>query len=121
MSDGRDATQIALQFELIMPPGSGTDDVHTHGERVTQELLKLEQCNGDFTDSTVSTDAARTTLTVELLLLDETDPSAVLRRALDVIRTAAHAAGGATPDWPSVSEQPERVNMEKTHHLVMSL
>ncbi|WP_435107983.1 hypothetical protein [Nocardiopsis synnemataformans] len=118
MSDIQNATQLSLQFVLIMAPGSDSSDVHAHGERVMQELLKLERCNEDFTDSTVSTDAARKTITVELLVFGKSDTNAVLARALDVIRTAAHAAGGATPNWPSVSEQPERVNMEKAHDLV---
>ena len=111
------ATQIALQFRLTMPPGSAAEEVHMHGRRVMEELLGLEKLNGDFTDSTVSTDAGMKTLTVELLVLGDRDIGGVLGRALDLIRTAFHAAGSATPRWPSVNEQPERVNMEKAHDL----
>jgi hypothetical protein len=83
-----------------------------------QELLNLEHCDSDFTDSTVSTDALHGTITVELMIFDETDPSVVLKRALDVIRTAVHAAGGATPNWPIVSDQPDQVRMADASDLV---
>lgn len=117
MSGRFGATQITLQFRLTMPPGSAAEEVHMHGRRVMEELLELEKLNSDFTDSTVSTDAGMKTLTVELLVLGDRDIGAVLGRALDLIRTALHAAGSATPRWPSVSEQPERVNMEKAQNL----
>lgn len=112
----RNATQLCLQFQLAAAPEHTPEMIHSHGEAVMGELLKLEQVNSDFTDSTVSTDAAERTITVEILLLDETDPPSVLGRGLDIIRTAIHAAGGATPNWP-VSALPSRVNMATTQNL----
>ncbi|RNL85827.1 hypothetical protein [Halostreptopolyspora alba] len=114
----RDATQLSPQFGLSMLPRTNREDVHAHGERVMQELLKLERCNSDFSDSAVSTDAEQSTITVDLLIFGLVEPTAVLERALAIIRTAAHAAGGATPVWPSVvSDQPDQVRMEKTYDL----
>lgn len=81
------------------------------------ELLQLEGCNSDFTDSSVSTDAAQNTITVELLILDTVDPTTALQRALDLIRTAVHAAGGATPSWPVLSDQPDQVRIATAHDL----
>lgn len=116
----RMANHLSIQFNLSLPQGTGRADVHAHGERVMQELLKLETCNNDFTDSTVSTDAQLNTITIELLVFDLTDPIKVLQRALDIVRAAAHAAGGATPDWPNVSEQPDHVEIAKTRDLVFA-
>ncbi|MER6626362.1 hypothetical protein [Streptomyces sp. NPDC000931] len=113
----RTATQLSLQFRLGTDPASTPEMVHAHGETVMRELLELERHNPDFTDSTVSTDALERTVTVEILVLDEGDPPRVLRRALDLIRTAIHAAGGATPNWP-VDDQPSRVNMAAAQNLV---
>lgn len=112
----RKATQLCLQFQLTTAPEHTPEMIHAHGETVMRELLKLEQLNSDFTDSTVSTDAAERTITVEILLLDETDPPVVLGRGLDVIRTAIHAAGGSTRNWP-VSALPSKVNMATTQNL----
>jgi hypothetical protein len=95
-----------------MAPGTRYEDVHDHGQRVMEELLHLEDCNSDFTDSAVSTDAAANTIRIELLIL-HADPTTALKRALDLIRTAAHAAGGATPDWPTVSDLPNQVRIAK--------
>lgn len=112
----RIATQLCLQFQLGAAPGHTPEMIHAHGEAVMRELLELEGLNSDFTDSTVSTDAAERSITVEVLILDETDPPRVLGRGLDLIRTAIHAAGGSTPNWP-VSALPSKVNMATTENL----
>lgn len=112
-----EASQLCLEFQLLLAPGTTVEDVHAHGRRVMEELLRLEECNSDFTDSAVSTNAGTSTITVELLVLNTADPTTALQRALDLIRTAAHAAGGATPDWPTVSEMPVQVQFAKTQEL----
>jgi hypothetical protein len=114
----RNATFLSIQFKLDLAPGTGRDELHAHGELLMQQLLKLEECNTDFTDSTVSTDARANTLTVDLLVLDATEPAAILQRALDIARTAIHAAGGATPRWPVVNDQPDHVEMAKARDLM---
>ncbi|MER7543086.1 hypothetical protein ABTW95_08785 [Spirillospora sp. NPDC127506] len=108
-----EASQLCLEFQLLLAPGTRVEDVHAHGERVMEELLRLEDCNSDFTDSAVSTNAETSTITVELLILNTADPTTAMGRALDLIRTAAHAAGGATPNWPTVSEMPVQVQFAK--------
>ncbi|GAA1466048.1 hypothetical protein NE857_10765 [Nocardiopsis exhalans] len=112
----RKATQLSLQFQLAAAPATTPEMFHAHGEAVMRELLELERLNSDFTDSTVSTDAAERSITVEILLLDETDPTRVLGRGLDLVRTAIHAAGGSTRNWP-VSPLPSKVNMATTQNL----
>ncbi|XRQ09505.1 hypothetical protein ACN3XK_00905 [Actinomadura welshii] len=113
-----EASQVGLEFKMLLVPGTSSEDVHAHGERVMEELLRLEDCNSDFTDSAVSTDAEASILRVELLILNTADPTAALARALDLIRTAAHAAGGATPSWPSVSDLPVQVQIEKAREFM---
>ncbi|WP_233525796.1 hypothetical protein [Actinomadura spongiicola] len=113
-----EASQLGIEFPLLLAPGASREDVHAHGERVMQELLHLEGCSGDFTDSAVSTNAEANTIRIELLILDTADPRAALTRALDIIRTAAHAAGGATPNWPTVSDLPVQVQFEKARKFV---
>lgn len=118
MSD-RSAAFLSLQFNLRVVPGTSYDELHSYGAQLMDELLALEECNpGTFTDSTVSTDALERTLTVDLLILDASSPAAALQEALDITRTAIHAAGGATPGWPTISEQPEQVKITKAHDLV---
>lgn len=115
---GRTATCLSIQFRLDVSSDVGRDELHAHGDRVMDELLNLEQCNDDFTDSSVSTDAAAKTITIDLLVWDVTEPAAAIRRALDIIRPAVHAAGGSTPRWPIVIEEPDHVEMAKAHDLV---
>ncbi|TDC69721.1 hypothetical protein E1200_07680 [Actinomadura sp. GC306] len=113
----KEASQLSLEFQLDLAPGTQPGDVHAHGERVMQELLHLEACNEDFTDSAVATNAETNTITVELLILNTADPTTALHRALALIRTAAHAVGAATPHWPTVSEMPVQVQFEKAREV----
>jgi hypothetical protein len=114
----RNATYLSIQFSLDLAPEIGRDELHAHGALVMDELLDLEQCNDDITDSAVGTDAAASMITIDLLVLDVAEPAAVLQRGLDIVRTAIHAAGGATPGWPVFSEQPDHVEITKAHDLV---
>lgn len=114
----RKATYLSIQFKLDLAPDIGRDDLHAHGELVMNKLLDLEQCNDDITDSAVSTDAAEKMITIDLLILGITEPAAALQRALDVVRTAINAAGGATPGWPVISERPDHVEITKARDLV---
>lgn len=93
------ASQIAWEFR-IDPPIQDVDKFHDLGEALMIELLKLEECNHDIVDPSVSTEHDRGMVLVELVALGDDLPSSV-QKALDVTRTAIHAAGGGTPDWPT--------------------
>lgn len=96
------AMQIAWEFYLD-PPVDSTEEFHDIGERLMEELLKLEKCNDGVHDAAVSTEHDRGVVMVELLVLgDELVPT--IQKALDVVRTAIHAVEGATPTWPTANE-----------------
>jgi len=107
------ATMLSCEFGVHLADGASPNDLHAQGQRVMEELLKLEQCTDDFTDSGVSTDSSEMTVTVDLMVLGLTGPPA-LQRALDIVRTAAHAAGAATVNWPvAIDDEPGKVRMHR--------
>lgn len=66
-------------------------------EAVMDELLKLEdEC---LMDSSVSLDLHSRTVEIEIVATGE-DYVDASERALSCVRTAIHASGGSTPDWP---------------------
>ena len=95
----RSALQVAWEFHLD-PPERDAERFHAEGERLMGELLTLEECNPDVVDPAVSTEFDRNVVLVELVVVAGDLPAA-LDKALSVVRTAIHAIGGATPDWPS--------------------
>jgi hypothetical protein len=92
------ALQVAWEFYLD-PPIESTEEFHDIGNRLMDELLILEECIDGVHDSTVSTEHDRGVVLVELLVRDAGFVAA-LEKTLAVVRTAIHAIGGATPDWP---------------------
>jgi hypothetical protein len=94
---------LHLSFEFRVEMDGDLDAFHEHGNVVMDELLKLEECNDDVHDATVSTDAGRRTIMIEFDVRSENEPAA-LAKALDVTRAAVHAAGGSTPGWPRYDE-----------------
>lgn len=97
------ALQIAWEFSVDLP-AEDPEALHSEGERLTEELLKLEECNhGDVRDPAVSTEADRNVVLVELVIIASDLPSGI-QKALNVVRTAIHATGGSTPDWPTIDE-----------------
>jgi hypothetical protein len=105
---------VSVEFSVRLPPEHDRETFHAHGERVMEELLKLEACNDDVTDAAVSTNSAESTIIIELAVLGLSGEAA-LKRALDIMRTAAHAAGAGTPGWPVlIDDDPAHVSMTKT-------
>lgn len=96
------ALEIAWDFYLD-PPYDNPEDLHKLGEQLMIELLKLEECNEGVSDAGTATDASRGVVTVELMVCG-TGFATTLKKTLDVIRTAIHAVGGATTEWPTVDE-----------------
>lgn len=72
-------------------------------ERVMDQLLDLEQTDPRLGDSGVG--LALDTMTAEMTLSAEgTTLEDAVGLALSAMRTAIHAAGGFTPDWPSITD-----------------
>lgn len=116
--DGRhtvsaDAASMYVTIEFCVEIEADVDEFHEHGNDVMDELLKLEEVNDDVTDSAVSTDAEARTVTIDLVITNVNDVLAAIGHALDVMRTAVHATGALTPDWPRVSD----VQGEVEYHL----
>jgi hypothetical protein len=79
-------------------------------------MLDLERCNPDVADVTTSSDAGRGLVAVELVV-SAPDEGAAVSKFLEVVRTAIHATGGATPGWPGptrakVDYSPQNVQIE---------
>lgn len=98
---------MKLHVELVFnldPPITDVEGFHAWGDRLMDELEKLEACNGDVLDPSVSTEADNGNMIVELLVTDATHALTAAQKALDVIRAAMHAAGFGTSGWPSADE-----------------
>lgn len=116
MSEHRAATQVTLTFNVeVQGAPFNRGDFHAFGDRVMEELLALEACNQDVSDADVSTDAAGRTIEVGVLITSG-DQVQAHARALDVIRTALHAVGAATPGWPTAGDvlEPQTAKMART-------
>lgn len=81
--------------ELLTAP-----DLHDEGKRLMEALLDLEACNPDVTDAATSTDADQGTVTVDLMVGADSLQAAV-DMFLTIARTAIHAIGGVTEEWPA--------------------
>jgi len=67
---------------------------------LSDELGKLERCNDDMSRPAVSSDSKAGAVTVKMTMVASIELDA-LQNALFICRTAIHAIGGSTPDWPT--------------------
>lgn len=92
--------RLELTFHVEGPmDASGLAD---SARKVMEALLALEECNSELSDAGVAMDANEMNVQVELAVTGGSEPECV-ERALAAVRTAIHAAGHGTPDWPSSS------------------
>lgn len=75
-------------------------DLLKQSELVMEALLDQEACNHDFTDSAVAADAGRGVMEIESTSTGE-DLAHAVATAQSVVRSALHATGISTPDWPT--------------------
>jgi hypothetical protein len=75
------------------------DLLHAQGERLMEALLDLEEFNSGMKDPATDSDADGQ-IVVGLWVSADSDDAAVAQ-ALHLCRTAVHAIGGSTPDWPA--------------------
>lgn len=90
--------EILIAFELHGQSRAGADAVSP----VMDELLRLEH-HDNIVDSALSFDADQQQVTIEVVGCGEDEMEALVH-GISAIRTAIHAAGGATRQWPNASE-----------------
>jgi hypothetical protein len=77
---------------------SSDEDVESHLDQVMTELLELQ---AEDPSIDVALDERRVSLAVAV---EASNPLEAIDRASSFIRAAIHAAGGATPDWPTADD-----------------
>jgi hypothetical protein len=108
---------IEATFQLARSATVGDESVERHAAQVMEELLKLEACTPGLEDSAVSLDLGTDEITIEVDV-DADDFEESARRGVAYIRTAIHAAGGATPMWGDVERKvDDQVEYNGTYQL----
>jgi transcriptional regulator with XRE-family HTH domain len=96
-----------FQWSLLVQCKTGeqltADELGDQAEQLLGELVKLERCNPSMADPDTSFDASEGSVTVEMDIAAVDEPEAA-RLALQICRSAIHAIGGATAEWPSESD-----------------
>jgi capsid portal protein len=88
---------VWLRLEFNVTRTTTDDEFFEHVDEVTRQLLNLEK-TCEITDSTVSADSGKNHVEIEILAFGA-DFAAAQDLANSSVRTAIHAAGGATHDW----------------------
>ncbi|MFV2196516.1 hypothetical protein [Nocardiopsis sp. LOL_012] len=78
------------------------EQFHQRATKLMDELMALNECNPDISDPTVSSDAERSILSVEILV-GTADQLKAVNKAFEVLHTALHAAGAKTTGWPPIA------------------
>jgi hypothetical protein len=100
---------VQVEQDFTVPHHSASVDLHQRGEAVMAELVKLSESDcGVILDSAVSVDSGRNTVQLTVTVSAEELGEGVVQ-AITAMRTAIHAAGGATPEWPHNDELLEMV------------
>ena len=73
-------------------------DVESHLDEVMDELLKV-----DAGDPSIDVDLDKRRVFLAIVV-EAPNPLAAIDQSSSFIRSAIHAAGGATPDWPSAED-----------------
>lgn len=91
---------ITTVFSVRTPSATA---LFEHADSVMEELLLLE-AKDNIMDSAVSADHAANQVTIELVGCGSDGMDALLH-GITAMRSAIHAAGGATPHWPTGIDQ----------------
>jgi hypothetical protein len=96
---------VTCEWQFLLSDVSPNADLPGQAEEVMQQLLALEACHDGLTSSAVGLDLE--TMIVEISISAEARTyELAVAAAMSAIRSAIHAAGGATPDWPSSLPSP---------------
>jgi hypothetical protein len=102
MLEGDQAMNFGFACQLRVHGDPGGLEPQLDG--IMEELCRLEVTD-PWIGATLSRGEIEVTLAVEAPSFEE-----AVAKALTAVRTAIHAAGGGTPDWPVV----ERIEVERT-------
>lgn len=91
---------VSCQWQFLVAQAEDRDALVTQVDGVMQALLDLEEVDQRLSDSGVSLDLGEMRVVIELDVAGD-DYQECISHALNAMRTAIHAAGGATPDWPA--------------------
>lgn len=91
---------VSCQWQFLVTEAEDRDSLVAQVDGVMQALLDLEEVDQRLTDSGVSLDLGEMRVVIEVDVAGD-DYQACVGHALGAIRTAIHAAGGATPHWPA--------------------
>jgi hypothetical protein len=78
----------------------GHADLFEHADAVTAALLEQERCTPEVVDSAVSADRGARVMEIEVTVQASSEDEAIAVGQA-AIRSAIHAAGGGTANWPS--------------------
>lgn len=78
----------------------GSGDLFAWADAVTEALLAHERCTAEVLDSAVSADRGERTIEIEVTVRAGSEYEAITVGHA-AVRSAIHAVGGSTPDWPS--------------------
>ena len=87
---------VETTFEVTCPE---SEDIHENAERVMAALVELSE-SGVVLDGSVGADSERGEITIDVTVSAENLGDGV-NAAITAMRNAVHAAGNATPTWPS--------------------
>lgn len=91
---------VACRWQFLVTAAGDRDSLVAQVDGVMQALLDLEDVDSRLSDSGVSLDIGVMHVAIEICVSGD-DYQECVNHALGAIRTAIHAAGGATPDWPA--------------------
>ena len=97
---GGDVMTVSCQWQFLVTEAEDRDSLVAQVDGVMQALLDLEGVDRRLSDSNVSLDLGEMRVVIEVDVAGD-DYQECVSHALGAIRTAIHAAGGATPQWPS--------------------
>lgn len=92
--------ELQGQITVDADPETAASIVEEHLDAVMEELLKLEA--GDPSIELDLTDQVAVTFA---LIVSAPNPIDAVNIASGAIRTAIHAVGGGTPDWPDIASE----------------
>lgn len=105
---------VQCTWRLILESPSQTTDLEAVADDVMTALLDLEQVDPLLGNSAIALDLSKKEIEIsvssECASIDDG-----VRHAMAAIRTAIHAAGGATPEWPD-AEASETVRQWSVQH-----
>lgn len=87
---------MTVRFNVTENGPSTAEDLESFLDGVIEELLRLD----GIEDSTVSASLSKRIVTI-MVTVDAPSPEGAAAIGMTSIRTAFHAAGAATPDWPT--------------------